>query len=107
MLYVGRNCGKRFRLGYASSGYNLVMGSSTSERIVKTPEICGGRARIAGHRVFVLAIVTLPKDQGLTPAWTVGPVPPTPLPHLHAAPAYPFYPAEQLLPITRGLPPPL
>ena len=27
------------------------MSSASNERIVKTPEPCGGRARVAGHRV--------------------------------------------------------
>src|SRR5260370_39175149 len=67
MLYARRNCGKRFRLRYASSGYNLVMGSSTSERIVKTPEICGGRARVAGHPARVPDNVTLEEQPRATP----------------------------------------
>src|SRR5260370_17542929 len=96
MLYARRNCGKRFRLRYASSGYNVVMGSSTSERIVKTPEICGGRARIAGDRVRVLDIVTWQEHQGLTPDEIVAHVPSITLADVHAALAYYFDHVEEI-----------
>lgn len=43
------------------------MGVVANERIVKTPETCAGRARIAGHRVRVQDIVIWHEFQGLTP----------------------------------------
>ena len=42
------------------------MDSAASARIVKTPGVCGGNARIAVQRVRVLDIVTWPEHQGIT-----------------------------------------
>jgi uncharacterized protein (DUF433 family) len=66
------------------------MDSSTSERIVKTPGVCGGRARVAGHRGRVLDIVTWQDHQGLTPDEIVSHVPSISLADVHAALAYYF-----------------
>ena len=43
------------------------MEGTSNERIVKTPGTCGGRARIAGHRVRVQDIVIWHEHQGMTP----------------------------------------
>jgi uncharacterized protein (DUF433 family) len=76
--------------------YTLVMDSSTSERIVKTPGVCGGRARVAGHRVRVLDIVTWQEHQGLTPDEIVSHVPSITLADVHAALAYYFDHVEEI-----------
>jgi len=43
------------------------MAHAATERIVKTPGTCGGKARIAGHRIRVIDIVHWSEDAGLTP----------------------------------------
>jgi uncharacterized protein (DUF433 family) len=75
---------------------SAVMGISTSERIVKTPGVCGGRARVAGDRVRVLDIVTWQKHQGLTPDEIVSHVPTITLAEVHAALAYYFDHVEEI-----------
>ncbi len=72
------------------------MDGSTSERIVKTSGICGGRARVAGHRVRVLDIVTWHEHQGLTPDEIVSNVPSITLAEVHAALAYYFDHVEEI-----------
>jgi hypothetical protein len=42
------------------------MGSTANERIVKTPDICGGRARIAGHRVRALQVLAWRATDGFS-----------------------------------------
>ena len=66
------------------------MGSTANERIVKTPGICGGRARIAGHRVRVQDIVMWHEHQGMTPDRIVSEVPTITLADVHTALAYYF-----------------
>jgi len=61
-----------------------------SERIVKTPEVCGGRARIAGHRVRVQDIVGFYEHQGLAPDEIVSHIPTISLADVHTALAYYF-----------------
>ncbi len=46
-----------------------------NERIVKTPGTCGGRARIAGHRVRVQDVVIWSEYQGMTPDEIVSHIP--------------------------------
>src|SRR5258708_29973164 len=72
------------------------MDGSTSERIVKTSGICGGRARVAGHRVRVLDIVTWHEHQGLTPDEIVFQVPSITLADVHAALAWYFEHVEEI-----------
>ena len=72
------------------------MGISTSERIVKAPGVCGGRARVAGHRVRVLDIVTWQEHQGLTPDEIVSHIPTITLAEVHAALAYYFDHVEEI-----------
>jgi uncharacterized protein (DUF433 family) len=59
-------------------------------QIVKTPDVCGGRARLAGHRVRVLDIVSMSEHQGLTPDEIVAQLPSLTLGEVHAALAYYF-----------------
>jgi uncharacterized protein (DUF433 family) len=60
------------------------------EHIEATPGICGGRPRIAGHRIRVMDIVVLHEQLGLTPDEIVGTYPSLSLADVHAALAYYF-----------------
>jgi uncharacterized protein (DUF433 family) len=66
------------------------MDDSISQRIVRNPGICGGRACIAGHRVRVLDIVAWHEFLGMTPDQIVTQVPSISLADVHAALAYYF-----------------
>ena len=66
------------------------MESTSNERIVKTPGTCGGRARIAGHRVRVQDIVIWHEHQGMTPDKIVSEIPTITLSDVHSALAYYF-----------------
>jgi uncharacterized protein (DUF433 family) len=58
------------------------------DRITKTPGVCGGRARISGHRVRVLDIVIWHEQNGWTPDEIVSQIPSITLADVHAALAY-------------------
>ena len=66
------------------------MESTSNERIVKTPGTCGGRARIAGHRVRVQDVVIWHEHQGMTPDQIVSEIPTITLSDVHSALAYYF-----------------
>jgi uncharacterized protein (DUF433 family) len=66
------------------------MVESPNERIVKTPGVCGGRARIAGHRVRVQDVVVWHEHQGMTPDEIVSHIPTITLADVHTALAYYF-----------------
>src|SRR5437764_15211028 len=68
----------------------LRVDNTSNERIVKTPEVCGGRARIAGHRVRVQDIVIWHEHQGMTPDEIVSHIPTITLADIHSALAYYF-----------------
>ena len=72
------------------------MENSTAERIVRTLGVCGGRARIAGHRVRVLDIVNWHEHRGMTPDEIVSHVPSLTLAEVHAALAYYFDHIEEI-----------
>jgi len=61
-----------------------------NERIVKTSGTCGGRARIAGHRVRVQDIVIWCEYQGMTPDEIISHIPSITLADVHSALAYYF-----------------
>jgi uncharacterized protein (DUF433 family) len=61
-----------------------------NERIVKTPGTCGGRARIAGHRVRVQDVVIWYEYQGMTPDEIVSHIPSITLADVDSALAYYF-----------------
>jgi len=61
-----------------------------NDRIVKTPETCGGRARLAGHRVRVQDIVIWSEHLGMTPDEIVSHIPSITLADVHSALAYYF-----------------
>jgi uncharacterized protein (DUF433 family) len=60
------------------------------QHIEKTPGICGGRARIAGHRVRVQDIVVWHEKRGYSPDEIVDMFPGITLADVHAALAYYF-----------------
>lgn len=66
------------------------MENTSNERIVKTPGTCGGKARIAGHRVRVQDIVVWYEHQGMTPDQIVSAIPNITLSDVHSALAYYF-----------------
>ena len=66
------------------------MSKSTEDRISRTPDVCGGKACIAGHRVRVLDVVVWHEHQGMTPDEIVSHIPTLTLADVHAALAYYF-----------------
>jgi len=72
------------------------MARTAADRIAKTPGVCGGRARIAGHRVRVLDIVAWSEHQGMTPDEIVSNLPSLTLADVHAALAYYFDHLEEI-----------
>ncbi len=66
------------------------MDTSTPSRIVSTPGVCGGRARIAGHRIRVLDVVVFSEHRGMTPDEIVSHFPSITLGDVHAALSYYF-----------------
>ena len=72
------------------------MVNETPEHIMKTPGVCGGRARIAGHRVRVHDIVGWSEQQGMTPDEIVSHVPSITLSDVHYALAYYFDHVEEI-----------
>jgi uncharacterized protein (DUF433 family) len=61
---------------------------SLDERIESTTGVCGGRPRIAGHRIRVQDIVAWYEFQGMTPDEIVAGYPQITLADVHAALAY-------------------
>jgi len=78
------------------------MAASTTERITKVTDVCGGRACIAGHRVRVLDIVIWHEHQGLPPDEIVSQVPSITLADVHAALAYYYDHREEIQEEIRG-----
>jgi uncharacterized protein (DUF433 family) len=72
------------------------MSRSESERIVRMPGVCGGKACIAGHRVRVLDIVVWHEHQGMTPDEIASHLPSIALTDVHAALAYYFDHIEEI-----------
>ena len=70
--------------------------TSSTERIVSTPGVCGGRRCIAGHRIRVLDIVVWHEHQGMTPDEIVSHVPTITLADVHSALAYYFDHIEEI-----------
>jgi uncharacterized protein (DUF433 family) len=67
-----------------------------SQRIVKTPDLCGGRACIAGHRIRVADIVAWHERRGYSPDEIVAFFPGLTLGDVHAALAYYFDNREEI-----------
>ena len=62
----------------------------TAPDIVHTPGTCGGRARLAGHRIRVMDVVLLHEHGGLSPDEIVQHLPSLRLAEVHAALGYYF-----------------
>jgi uncharacterized protein (DUF433 family) len=67
-----------------------------AERITNVPDVCGGRATIAGHRVRVLDVVIWHEQHGLSPDEIVSQVPSITLADVHAALAYYYDHREEI-----------
>jgi uncharacterized protein (DUF433 family) len=65
-------------------------GMSSVDKIVKTAGVCGGKTRIAGHRIRVLDIVTWTEHQGMSADEIISHVPTLTLADIYAALAYYF-----------------
>ncbi len=72
------------------------MATTAADRIARTPGVCGGRARIAGHRVRVLDIAAWSEHQGMSPDEIVSNLPSLTLADVHAALAYYFDHLEEI-----------
>jgi len=60
------------------------------EHIDATPGVCGGKPRIAGHRIRVLDIAVCHEEQGMSPDEIASAYPGLSLADVHAALAYYF-----------------
>lgn len=67
-----------------------------AELILKSPEICGGRACIAGHRIRVMDIVVWNQMRGYSPDEIVGMFPGISLGDVHAALTYYFHNRQEI-----------
>jgi len=67
-----------------------------TEHITKTPGICGGKARIEGHRIRVMDIALLHERFGLNADEIIGHYPTLTLSDVHAALAYYFDHIEEI-----------
>jgi len=64
------------------------MAISLDSLIESTPGICGGKPRIAGHRIRVIDVVVWQQKLGWTPEEMIGHYPQLTLADIHAALAY-------------------
>lgn len=67
-----------------------------TEHIVATPGICGGKPRIAGHRIKVQHVAIWHERMGMTPAQIVADYPQLSLGKVHAALAYYYDHREEI-----------
>jgi uncharacterized protein (DUF433 family) len=70
--------------------------SNLTEHIESTPGICGGKPRIAGHRIKVQHVVIWHERMGMTPDEIVSAHPGLTLADVYAALAYYFDHREQI-----------
>ncbi len=73
-----------------------------AEHITKTPGVCGGKARIEGHRIRVMDIALLHERLGLNANEIIGHYPTLTLSDVHAALAYYFDHIEEIRDEIRG-----
>ena len=66
------------------------MATIITDRITKTPDVCGGKACIAGHRIRVMDIVMRHEDLGTSPDEIVAAYPDLSPSDVHSALAYYF-----------------
>lgn len=64
------------------------MGPVSTEHIEITPGVCGGKPRIAGHRITVQNIVTWHEQMGMSPDEIAATYPTITLADVHSALAY-------------------
>jgi uncharacterized protein (DUF433 family) len=64
--------------------------SSLADRIVRTPDVRGGKPRIAGHRITVADVAIWYERMGMSPDEIVSEYPTITLSDVHAALAYYF-----------------
>jgi uncharacterized protein (DUF433 family) len=64
--------------------------ATNTDRIVKTPGTCGGKARIAGHRIRVVDVVRWHEHRGMSADEIVSQFPSLTLADVHTALAYYF-----------------
>jgi len=72
------------------------MAQVLTERITKTPGVCGGKACIAGTRIRVMDIVIWYEHQGMTPDEIVDQFPTITLSDVHTALAYYYDHIEEI-----------
>jgi uncharacterized protein (DUF433 family) len=72
------------------------MTSVSSEHIQITPGVCGGKPRIAGHRIRVQDVVIWYEHQGMSPDEIVYHYPSITLADVHAALAYYYDHLEEI-----------
>jgi uncharacterized protein (DUF433 family) len=77
----------RFMLEFTRS---TTMATVITERITKSPNVCGGKACVAGLRVRVMDIVIRHEDFGMSPDEIVAVYPGLNLSDIHSALAYYF-----------------
>lgn len=70
--------------------FTSAMATVITDRITKTPGICGGKACIAGHRIRVMDIVVRHEDLGRSPDEIITDYPDLTLSDVHAALTYYF-----------------
>lgn len=72
------------------------MSAVITDRITKTPGVCGGKACIAGHRIRVMDIVIMYENQGMSADEIVEQYPSITLSDVHAALAYYYDNIEEI-----------
>ena len=72
------------------------MASVITERVTKTPGVCGGKACLAGHRVRVMDIAIRHEFMGMSADEIVAQLPSITLGDVHAALAYYFDHIEEM-----------
>ena len=78
------------------------MAAVITDRITKTPDVCGGKACIAGHRIRVMDIVIRHENLGMGADEIVADYPQLSLSDVHAALAYYFYNVGEIREDIRG-----
>lgn len=78
------------------------MAAVITDRITKTPDVCGGRACIAGRRIRVMDIVIRHENLGMSADEIVADYPQLSLSDVHAALAYYFDNVEEIREDIRG-----
>ncbi|MEO6812001.1 MAG: DUF433 domain-containing protein [Isosphaeraceae bacterium] len=72
------------------------MDALIAEHITKTPGVCGGEPRIAGHRVRVQDVAVWYERMGMCPAEIIDQYPALTLGDIHAALAY-YYDNQEMI----------